>query len=63
MKEKGFCHRDLKPSNLLFDKDFNIKIADFGFSKENKNLKTRLGSEYYIAPEVQIGNGKVYDGF
>jgi serine/threonine protein kinase len=30
--QQGLTHRDLKPENLLFDDDYNIKIADFGFA-------------------------------
>lgn len=50
-------YRDLKPENILLEqnKDFDqIKIIDFGTSLrfDDKSLDEKLGTPYYIAPEV-----------
>ncbi|ESO02651.1 hypothetical protein HELRODRAFT_66187 [Helobdella robusta] len=62
--KKLILHRDLKAENLLMDGDFNIKIADFGFSNEfshGSKLDTFCGSPPYAAPELFQGRKK-YDG-
>lgn len=33
--EKGLIHRDLKPSNCFMDNSEEVKIGDFGFSRES----------------------------
>lgn len=59
MHSQGICHRDLKPENILLDKEFNIKIADFGFATyfqhkgQSITLKTELGTRGYMAPEIE----------
>jgi len=58
MHEKGICHRDIKPENIIFDYNYNARLADFGFSKvfrkDGKLLKMteQLGSRGYHAPEI-----------
>mmetsp|Transcript_87037 Transcript_87037/g.246875 ORF Transcript_87037/g.246875 Transcript_87037/m.246875 type:complete len:503 (-) Transcript_87037:165-1673(-) len=56
----NIIHRDLKPENFLFrDKtdESDLVIIDFGLSRfgpqdEGEFMKTRVGTPYYIAPEV-----------
>ena len=72
MQKEGYSHRDLKPKNLLFDNDYNLKIADFGFSAPLAGrdgtglLQTILGTSSYMAPEIKLGQpyqGKDVDLF
>ena len=59
--EHHIVHRDLKPENLLLDsppvegQSLTIKLIDFGTSclySGDNSLRQRLGTAYYIAPEV-----------
>lgn len=49
-------HRDLKSSNLLVDRNWSVKVADFGLSrmKHDTYLKTMSGrgTPQWMAPEV-----------
>lgn len=55
----GICHRDVKPSNLFIMKSFDIKVIDFGESKDyfydDENggvgtLATIRGTPQYLSP-------------
>ena len=61
--EKNIVHKDLKPENIFIGDDFNIKIGDFGISKQldndNKVLNSKCsGTSNYMAPELLIEEGK-----
>ena len=48
-------HRDIKLENIIIDGNYNIKLIDFGLSKEldseHSLMNTLCGSQAYIAPE------------
>lgn len=61
---KKILHRDIKLDNILLDGKGNVKIADFGVSKQvkaNEVMFEQSGTPAYIAPEIIKDKG--YKGF
>ena len=56
---KSCVHRDLKLENILLDKHENVKLCDFGFTREYEGkasyLQTSCGTVCYAAPEMLKG--------
>ena len=62
----GICHRDIKPTNLFLLENFQIKVIDFGESKEyveddeeedeHSALATIRGTPQYLSPILWEGH-------
>jgi len=56
--KSGIVHRDMKTENIMLGENWEMKIADFGFStktegkKGNGLLYTALGTASYASPEL-----------
>ncbi|KAK3346093.1 hypothetical protein B0T25DRAFT_551015 [Lasiosphaeria hispida] len=57
--QQSCVHRDLKLENILLDKYENVKLCDFGFTREYEGkanyLQTFCGTICYSAPEMLKG--------
>ena len=61
LHHNGIIHRDIKPENIVFGEPGNyksLKLIDFGLSIQQnaKKENRRVGTPYYMAPEMIKGN-------
>ena len=55
---QGVIHRDIKAENIMINDQGQVKLLDFGLSKNSKVCKDReiCGTPYYMAPEMILGD-------
>jgi serine/threonine protein kinase len=59
LHKANYVHRDIKPENILIDVNHNLALTDFGLAREvTGTLTTRVGTQYYRAPEQLLGGNR-----
>eukprot|EP00577_Skeletonema_sp_RCC1716_P003726 CAMPEP_0113376890 /NCGR_PEP_ID=MMETSP0013_2-20120614/2867_1 /TAXON_ID=2843 ORGANISM="Skeletonema costatum, Strain 1716" /NCGR_SAMPLE_ID=MMETSP0013_2 /ASSEMBLY_ACC=CAM_ASM_000158 /LENGTH=1455 /DNA_ID=CAMNT_0000258995 /DNA_START=108 /DNA_END=4475 /DNA_ORIENTATION=+ /assembly_acc=CAM_ASM_000158 len=49
--KQGLIHRDLKPQNCFIDEAGNVKVGDFGLSRENSNAPGAISDDNSVQDE------------
>ncbi len=57
----NIIHRDLKPSNVLLNENCDLKICDFGLSRnlskeKGEDLTEYVVTRFYRAPEIMLSS-------
>ena len=56
----GRIHRDVKAGNILLTEAGRVKLADFGSASMNCPANSFVGTPYWMAPEVILGECTPY---
>ena len=54
--EEGLVYMNVKPDNVLLDDSMQIKLCGFDFIEPLASAEERVGTDYFVAPEIYTGD-------